>query len=254
MKRVWQWTHQNPYLSVNLNHLINKSTPNKLNFTSPVADTGTHNCSFLVLCLLWGINGPIIRVRQITTEIPFGFSEDFSVGSIHKGKPTFHKPVDGSHLADFKCLNSPVGFALPHTHAHAEICGHLTLGGSRLWAWLLRNVFHLTPLCFVEEQFTNVSSYLLIFSFLLMVSWHTHVEKRQLVNNLSQKPVIFCFILFFCCLTSHLSISGTYLLRQLYVLPHWGRSCKSNFLSHPITVHCHYPASPSTDPTESDTW
>ena len=34
-------------------------------------------------------------------------------------------------------------------------------------------------------------------------------------------------------------ISGTDLLRQLYVLPHWDRSCRSNFLSHPITVYWH---------------
>ena len=31
-------------------------------------------------------------------------------------------------------------------------------------------------------------------------------------------------------------ISGTGLLRQLYVLPHWDRSCRPNFPSHPVTV------------------
>ena len=34
-------------------------------------------------------------------------------------------------------------------------------------------------------------------------------------------------------------ISGTDLLRQLYVLPHWDRSCRSNFPSHPVTVYWH---------------
>ena len=34
-------------------------------------------------------------------------------------------------------------------------------------------------------------------------------------------------------------ISGTDLLRQVYVLPHWDRSCRSNFLSHPVTVYWH---------------
>ena len=34
-------------------------------------------------------------------------------------------------------------------------------------------------------------------------------------------------------------ISGTDLLRQLYVLPHWDRSCRSNFLPHPVTVYWH---------------
>ena len=32
-------------------------------------------------------------------------------------------------------------------------------------------------------------------------------------------------------------ISGTDLLRQFYVLPHWDRSCRPNFPSHPVTVY-----------------
>ena len=34
-------------------------------------------------------------------------------------------------------------------------------------------------------------------------------------------------------------ISGMDLLRQLYMLPHWDRSCRSNFPSHPVTVYWH---------------
>ena len=34
-------------------------------------------------------------------------------------------------------------------------------------------------------------------------------------------------------------ISGTDLQRQFYVLPHWDRSCRSNFPSHPVTVYWH---------------
>ena len=34
-------------------------------------------------------------------------------------------------------------------------------------------------------------------------------------------------------------ISGTDLLRQFYVLPHWDRSCRSNLPSHPVTVYWH---------------
>ena len=34
-------------------------------------------------------------------------------------------------------------------------------------------------------------------------------------------------------------ISGTDLLRQVYMLPHWDRSCRSNFPSHPVTVYWH---------------
>ena len=35
-------------------------------------------------------------------------------------------------------------------------------------------------------------------------------------------------------------ISGTDPLRQLYVLPHWDRSCRTNFPSHPVTVYWHW--------------
>ena len=35
-------------------------------------------------------------------------------------------------------------------------------------------------------------------------------------------------------------ISGTDLLIQAHTLPHWDRNCTSNFLSHPITVYCHW--------------
>ena len=34
-------------------------------------------------------------------------------------------------------------------------------------------------------------------------------------------------------------ISGTDLHRQFYVLPHWDRSCRSSFPSHPVTVYWH---------------
>ena len=34
-------------------------------------------------------------------------------------------------------------------------------------------------------------------------------------------------------------ISGTDLLKQLYVLPHWDRNCRSNVLPHLVTVYWH---------------
>ena len=34
-------------------------------------------------------------------------------------------------------------------------------------------------------------------------------------------------------------ISGTDLLRQFYVLPHWDRNCTSNSPSHPVTAYWH---------------
>ena len=32
------------------------------------------------------------------------------------------------------------------------------------------------------------------------------------------------------------------------MLPHWERSCRSNFLSHPVTAYWHRPTNPSVDP------
>ena len=52
--------------------------------------------------------------------------------------------------------------------------------------------------------------------------------------------MMFCL---FCWLlnvpATGLCISGTDLLRQFYVLPHWDRSCRSNVLPHPVTVYWH---------------
>ena len=41
-----------------------------------------------------------------------------------------------------------------------------------------------------------------------------------------------------------LCTSGTDLLRQLYMLPHWDRSCTSNFLSYPVMVYWQTPGQP----------
>ena len=55
-----------------------------------------------------------------------------------------------------------------------------------------------------------------------------------------------------CCLFSVpatcMCISGTDLLRQLYMLSHQDRSCRSKLLSHPIRVYWHYANQTSTDP------
>ena len=49
-------------------------------------------------------------------------------------------------------------------------------------------------------------------------------------------------------------VSGTDLRRQFYVLPHWDRSCRSNFPSHPVTVYRLGPTSPSADPIAPGAW
>ena len=40
-----------------------------------------------------------------------------------------------------------------------------------------------------------------------------------------------------CSISQQHANSGTDLPRQFYVLPHWDRSCRSNFLLHPVTVY-----------------
>ena len=50
----------------------------------------------------------------------------------------------------------------------------------------------------------------------------------------------FCFVCWLLIVPATCEcISGTDLHRQFYVLPHWDRSCKSNFPSHPVTVYLH---------------
>ena len=44
------------------------------------------------------------------------------------------------------------------------------------------------------------------------------------------------------------------LLGQLYMLPHWDRSCRSHFLSHSVTVYRHQTKHPSADPMKQGAW
>ena len=60
--------------------------------------------------------------------------------------------------------------------------------------------------------------------------WDCHTELRIEV-------VVFCWLLNVPATCE--CISGTDLHRQFYVLPHWDRSCRSNFPSHPVTVYWH---------------
>ena len=49
-------------------------------------------------------------------------------------------------------------------------------------------------------------------------------------------------------------ISGTDLLRQEYSLPHWDRSCRSNFLSRPVTAYRHQANQSQRRPLSPDAW
>ena len=59
------------------------------------------------------------------------------------------------------------------------------------------------------------------------------------INNDSRKEtiVVVCWLLNVPAVC--LCISGTDLLRQLHKLPHRDRSCRLNFLPHPVTVYWH---------------
>ena len=55
--------------------------------------------------------------------------------------------------------------------------------------------------------------------------------------NLGTDPITLgavCWLVAIC-----LCVIATDLLRQLYMVPHWERSCRSNWLSHPVPVYWH---------------
>ena len=54
-------------------------------------------------------------------------------------------------------------------------------------------------------------------------------------RKLYTKTVVVCWL--FNVPATCECISGTDLLRQFYVLPHYYRSCRSKFPSHPVTVY-----------------
>ena len=65
-----------------------------------------------------------------------------------------------------------------------------------------------------------------------------HIHWSTADDNLTMRLMLLSFR---GCLTSHQQKcdSGTDLLRQFHVLPHRDRSCRSNFLSHLVTVYWH---------------
>ena len=68
----------------------------------------------------------------------------------------------------------------------------------------------------------------------ISTSWH---DTRGLMHEHHQRFVLFCWLLNVTATCE--CISGTDLLRQVNLLPHWDRSCRSNFLLHPVTVYWH---------------
>ena len=78
---------------------------------------------------------------------------------------------------------------------------------------------------------------------------------RKSTSSISLKH-LYCILLLLLVGCNMLVISGTDLLRQLYVLSHCDRSCRFNFLSHPLTVYRHRTnrPSPSIDPVMPGAW
>ena len=105
-------------------------------------------------------------------------------------------------------ITVPVGWALVTNYRQKWV-----KGGRGSWQW--------TTLLLVR-------SYKILSLFEIMLATCVHGnEQRLLVGWLLNVPAT-------CeC------ISGTDLLRQFYVLPHWDGSCRSNFPSHPVTVYWH---------------
>ena len=91
-----------------------------------------------------------------------------------------------------------------------------------------------------------VCSYLFFFLFLLSIKISCAIwggkgvgfRQRERERERERGGVCFVCWLFNVPATCE-CISGTDLHRQIYVLPHWDRSCRSNFPSHPVTVYWH---------------
>ena len=64
-----------------------------------------------------------------------------------------------------------------------------------------------------------------------------HYSFAAIINQLKWGILFVCWLLNVPATCE--CISGTDLLRQFYVLLHWDRSCRSNFLPHPVTVYWH---------------
>ena len=95
--------------------------------------------------------------------------------------------------------------------------------------------------------------------------WMVHEEQKQFFEECDQESTSSCiwlYCLVLCnscgtvwCRTLRVNVpatcecvSGTCLFRQLYTLPHWDRSCRSNFLSHPMTIYWQWADRSQLDP------
>ena len=72
-----------------------------------------------------GLIGLPSRYDRSLMKTPSGASSS-CLWTVYTGQSAIGKPVNGSHLSDFKYLHPPVGFS----HAHSEVRGHLTFGAS----------------------------------------------------------------------------------------------------------------------------
>ena len=82
--------------------------------------------------------------------------------------------------------------------------------------------------------------FIIIIFFLLFFFFYVCVffpSLAMIPNSLTAGDLFVCWL--FNVSATCECISGTDLLRQFYVLPHWDRSCRSNFLPHPVTVYWH---------------
>ena len=77
---------------------------------------------------------------------------------------------------------------------------------------------------------------------LVMLAYSSSLSQSHFVTHVSELfdclPEVVVFWLLSIPATC-LCISGTGLLRQLYELLHWDRSCRSNCVPHPVTVYWH---------------
>ena len=95
-----------------------------------------------------------------------------------------------------------------------------------------RNTFNKSVFLNKIEPFSFQSAQELVLEFGIVTA-----DTRALRGKGEKTRIVVCWLLSVPATSQ--CISGTDLLRQFYVLPHWDRSCRSNFPSHPVTVYWH---------------
>ena len=129
-----------------------------------------------------------------------------------------------SQIKSYNCTVQHLYTKLPHHTTKVWMSFNSYLSTIRVTATI--------PFSFQGRENTCLS-HLNIFS----ITLSSYLEMRAAITDLKKGSVGICWMLYVPA--TCLCISGTDLLRQAYALPHWDRSCRPNFPSHPVTIYWH---------------